>query len=56
METMSKEDKTYNGWTNYETWLVNLAEIEALKAEHDGGGWSRRQFKVLPCATSKGVR
>lgn len=18
------EDKTYNGWTNYETWLVNL--------------------------------
>jgi hypothetical protein len=26
------------------------AEIEALKAEHGAGsGWSRRQFKILPC-------
>jgi hypothetical protein len=21
---MTTQDKTYNGWTNYETWLVNL--------------------------------
>ena len=24
MTTTETEDKTYNGWTNYETWLVKL--------------------------------
>jgi hypothetical protein len=25
-------DKTYNGWTNYETWRVNLEVIDGLDA------------------------
>ena len=24
MHTQQTEDRTYNGWTNYETWAVNL--------------------------------
>ena len=31
------EDKTYNGWTNYETWLVNLWLGGYLQQELEDG-------------------
>ena len=28
-------NKEYNGWTNYETWRVNLEIFDGLKAENE---------------------
>jgi len=33
-------DKTYNGWTNYATWRINLEVF-------DGGNWDRYQADDL---------
>jgi len=30
---MSKENKTYNGWHNYETWRVNLEIFDGMEIE-----------------------
>ena len=34
-------DKTYNGWTNYETWRVNLELFDSSHfLENDGYSWN----------------
>jgi hypothetical protein len=30
------ENETYNGWTNYETWRVNLEIFDGLDSDMDG--------------------
>jgi len=48
-------DTTYNGWTNYATWRINLEVF-------DGGNWDRYQADDLRqfvedhiCETSSGI-
>jgi hypothetical protein len=38
-------DKTYNGWTNYATWRVNLEMIDGM--EPDDFGFSRKEEFTL---------
>jgi len=58
------EDKTYNGWTNYATWRVNLECIDGLNP-HDMG-WPMDAYELadalrdhvesyIVCTTSEGV-
>jgi len=37
-------DTTYNGWTNYETWRVNLEMIDGTDLDHWGG---TQEFHIL---------
>ena len=48
-------DKTYNGWTNYATWRVNLEMFDG--SEDTWSADSAREFveEIIECSTPKGV-
>jgi hypothetical protein len=35
-ENIMKNDQTYNGWTNYATWRVNLEVFDGMHSDIDG--------------------
>jgi len=43
MMVRNEIDTTYNGWTNYETWLVNLWIGDLLSEMHDDGDGVRAE-------------
>jgi hypothetical protein len=35
-ENIMKNDQTYNGWTNYATWRINLEVFDGMHSDIDG--------------------
>ena len=40
----NKETEKYNGWTNYETWRVNLEMFDGMSFEREGGETVTAEF------------